>query len=212
MRDEIREKLRIELESCAMGIDEPKVMYILIESRKLLELDGYPDKYKVMRFYCDWVAHPGLDRAGAGTFLQEADAIIARIKQGATKKEIQDQIFELISFQKLASEMRQFCVDYGLPTNISDVTRQRTEFFARYAQIIQNCPLRYEGKKVSLKHIKRLTISTPDMAGFKPEVKDAPIKPFGIKFKIEMTDPDQVVVWQSTFEFSRISLVEVSSR
>ena len=133
--------------------------------RKMLEHDNFPENYGTMKFYCDWVVHPKVDGPGAGRFLEEADSIVARIKNGAAHKDVEAEILELISFQKLASEMRRFCVDYGLPTNVSEVIRQRIEFFDCYIRIIHNCPLRYEGANVDLKHIKKLTISMLDMKG-----------------------------------------------
>jgi len=33
------------LESCALGIDEPKVTYVLVEMPKLLEHDNFPENY-----------------------------------------------------------------------------------------------------------------------------------------------------------------------
>jgi hypothetical protein len=57
------------------------------------------------------------------------------------------------------------------------------------------------GDKVDLKHIKKLTISMMDMRDFKPEVADTPVRAFGVRFDIEMKDPDQSIRWQSTFEF-----------
>jgi hypothetical protein len=201
MKGEIRDKLRVMLESCALGMDEAKVTYILVEMRKILEHDNFPDVYKTMKFYCDWVVHSKLNGPGAGRFLEEADNIIARIKDGAPHKDVEAEIVELISFQRLASEMCQFCEDYGLPTNVCDVMKQRIQFFDCYLRVIHNCPLRYEGDKVDLKHVKKLTISTLDMKDVEPEVADSPLGAFGVKFDIEMTDPDQRISWQSTIEF-----------
>ncbi len=79
--------------------------------------------------------------------------------------------------------------------------KQRVQFFDYYLRIIQNCPLEYEGDKIDLKHIKKLTISIVDMKDFKPEVAGSPLRPFGVKLDIEMKDPDQKIFWQSTFEF-----------
>ncbi len=87
MKDEIRDKLRVALESCALGMNEPMVTYILVEMRKILEHDEFPLKYSTMKFYCDWVVHPKLTRTGAGRFLEEVDTIVARIKNGASREE-----------------------------------------------------------------------------------------------------------------------------
>lgn len=106
MKDEIRDKLRVMLESCALGIDEPKVTYILVEMRKLLEHDSLRENYRTMKFCCDWVVRPKLDGPGAGRLLEEADSIIGRIKNRAAHKDVEAEIFELISFQKLSYEMR----------------------------------------------------------------------------------------------------------
>jgi hypothetical protein len=58
-RHAIVEKLHGHL---AGGIDnEPAVVYLLVELRKLLELDGRKQEFPLLNFYGNWVVHTRLD-------------------------------------------------------------------------------------------------------------------------------------------------------
>jgi len=49
------------------------VVHVLIQIRKVLEHDGKPAKYEVLKFFCDWVAHPKLAGTGARRVLRLLD-------------------------------------------------------------------------------------------------------------------------------------------
>ena len=69
MTDEIIRKLKTLLDQ---GIcSEAEVVYLLVGIRKLLERDGRLKRtYPKLKFYCDWVLHPELDRKDAREILE----------------------------------------------------------------------------------------------------------------------------------------------
>ena len=46
----------------AIPTSEEDVVYILSKVRKLLEMEGYPKEYRLLKFYCDFALHIKIDR------------------------------------------------------------------------------------------------------------------------------------------------------
>ena len=68
----------------AAGVDsEERVVYLLVELRKLMELNGDFDNYPALKFYCDWVAHPSMDRVPAGRIVELFDRYEHLLHDGA---------------------------------------------------------------------------------------------------------------------------------
>jgi len=82
----LKRKLNDAIGACKTSISEERVLYIMVGIRKLLEDEHLCRKYRVLKFYCDWVAHTKLDRVGAGNFLKQIDDIIGEMKNGAQRR------------------------------------------------------------------------------------------------------------------------------
>src|ERR1700722_19466113 len=63
MKDDIKAKLRKVLTRPISS--EEQVVYIMVELRKLMEINGDADNFPSLLFHCDWVAHPVMDRKAA---------------------------------------------------------------------------------------------------------------------------------------------------
>ena len=59
MRPDILTKLAAEFRHPI--VSERQVVYIMVQLRKLIELNGDGGQYKALKFHCDWVAHPLLN-------------------------------------------------------------------------------------------------------------------------------------------------------
>jgi hypothetical protein len=79
-------------------------MYLMVEIRKVLE---HENRGGLLRFYSDWVVHTKMDRNPAQDIYNKISADNAESSQ-------------IISFNKLKSEMRTFLVDRNLPTELTD--------------------------------------------------------------------------------------------
>ncbi|GEM_PF-2206926 len=53
--------LKVFLENKSKLTQRNEVVYLLVRIRKILDLDG-SNRYKTLRFYCNWVLHTKLDK------------------------------------------------------------------------------------------------------------------------------------------------------
>jgi hypothetical protein len=63
MKPDIIAKLAKELKEPVSS--EPQVVYLMVELRKLIELNGDSANYPALKFHCDWIAHPILQGQAA---------------------------------------------------------------------------------------------------------------------------------------------------
>lgn len=63
MKPDIIAKLAKELKEPISS--EPQVVYLMVELRKLIELNGDGANYPALKFHCDWIVHPILQGQAA---------------------------------------------------------------------------------------------------------------------------------------------------
>jgi len=98
-KDILSQKINRELSNLPIDT-EPRVMYLLIEVRKVLDYEG---GYELLRFYCNWVAHINMSRP---------------IAQKIFDKISDDENVEssrIITFDKLREELGDFFDKHDLP-------------------------------------------------------------------------------------------------
>lgn len=154
-RAAIEEKLHRQLSSKA-PLTEARVVYILVETRKLLEREGELCKYPTLRFYSDWAMHTSMDRAGAQRILSLFDKAHPMLSSNqelphTLEREITDTT-NLCFFER---DFDQFLTDYNLPKDI--LHNRWTKFLHSYAAVIEDCPLTATGN--NLRNIKSVTLS-----------------------------------------------------
>jgi hypothetical protein len=154
-RSAIEEKLNRQLSSKA-PLTETRVVYILVETRKLLELQGELSKYPALRFYCDWALHTNMDRAGAQRILRLFDRAHPVLCAGQTLPQHLDrEITETTNLRLFKRDFEKFLKDYNLPKEI--LTARWTKFLHSYAAVIEDCPLTVKGN--NLTNIKSVTLT-----------------------------------------------------
>ena len=109
--DILSQKIHRELSNLPIDT-EPRVMYLLVEIRKILEHDNVKNTF--LGFYCDWVVHTKMDRAFAKKVFAEIDD-----ENSAVGHHIK-------SFNLLKNELKTFFENYGLPVNL---ITEHWEFF-----------------------------------------------------------------------------------
>jgi hypothetical protein len=134
---------------------EERVVYLLVELRKLMELNGDFDRYPALRFYCDWVAHPSMDRGlarrivecfdryeqlrhdgafDAGRQVAEADwAVLAELRE----------TLELTNFER---ELVLYLGAHVLEEPPFETWGSWIRFLTLYVAVIQDCPLKCLGR------------------------------------------------------------------
>ena len=71
MRADIVDKLNHELTQPIES--EGQVVYLLVEIRKLLELNQDSGSFETLKFCCDWIAHPLLTGSMAQKIVRQFD-------------------------------------------------------------------------------------------------------------------------------------------
>jgi hypothetical protein len=154
-RDAIETKLDRQLSSKA-ALTETRVVYILVETRKLLERQGELNKYPALRFYCDWALHTSMNRAGAERILRLFDEAHPLLCSHQTlPQHLQREITETTNLRLFERDFEQFLTDYNLPKDI--LYNRWTKFLHSYAAVIEDCPLTVKGN--NLRNIKSVTLT-----------------------------------------------------
>ncbi len=117
MENSIINKINDEI---ASGIDkECQVVYIMIELRKLLDMqrDSGNDKYKIIRFYSDWIVH-----TKKSTITSEIKEIMNKIdseiplnyKEDVSWQIYQKELMKFIYMESLKDELDEFFKEVGI--------------------------------------------------------------------------------------------------
>ncbi len=133
-----------------------RVVYILVETRKLLERQGELNRYPALRFYCDWALHTSMDRAGAQRILRlfdEAHPLLCANQE--LPRPLRHDITETTNLRYFERDYEQFLTDYNLPQDILHC--RWTKFLHSYAAVIEDCPLTVRAN--NLRNIKSVTLS-----------------------------------------------------
>jgi hypothetical protein len=187
MRDEIVEKLRRQLnrpiqDDCDA---EARVMYILGQTRKLLDKHLLEGKLSSLKFYCHWALHVDLEfERWTKPFLEVIDQHFidgfSPQGQGTSPAEAEKQraLFYLDVFR---SQFLEFLKAYDLPTDMANNDKWWFGFLTAYAGIIKDGSLVYKGD--NLKMVSRASFTMLEL----PESANARI-PFGIRWEIALKD------------------------
>src|SRR5437667_7280692 len=71
VKDDIRSNLTREFSELISS--ERQVVYILVEIRKILELNDDAEHFPALNFYCDWAAHAVMVKEGAKRIVRRFD-------------------------------------------------------------------------------------------------------------------------------------------
>ena len=154
--DAIVEKLRAALSD---EVDsECKVVYVLAESRKLLE--SYPPEAPqfALKLYCHWALHVNLHNPRHTLpFLERVDEYVASVlaRTSDIVKE-HGMLREFVFLDTFRQQFKRFLQTYDLPTNVCDEDSRWHEFLKHYAGIIEDGSLSCQAKSDSLKRLSQV--------------------------------------------------------
>lgn len=150
MEVEILNKISREL---SKGIDtEPKVLYLLAEIRKYLEMCNKKEKkdYRDLSFYCNWVLHVEMDRTPAKEILDRFESeILDSNNLDEIGKIIKKQEKDFYSFVNLKKELERFLERNNLPDELVKNSNKWIKFKKFLVEILIDCPLVNKGGRVS---------------------------------------------------------------
>lgn len=145
--------------------DEPKskrdVVHVLIQIRKMLEHDGNPPKFAVLKFFCDWVAHPKLAGTGARELLRIIDEQLPTFYGKPEDWDPKGVVSEILSFDLLRRELLAFlrAETNDLPTRWAEDDFTWKAVVQFYGDQVRDTPLVIEKNKHVLNHIRRVELA-----------------------------------------------------
>ncbi len=127
-------------------VNKLQVVYILVQTRKLLELKEQKRNYEVLNLFCNWSLHARLGWEPTRKFFEEKiepcidkdweyETIKAKLKK-------ENNFFDL---SELKNELSKLLSDYGCITISSKKWRS---FIRILLEVLEECPVEYESDKI----------------------------------------------------------------
>ncbi len=185
----IEDKLRTVLSG---DIDsECKVLYVLAESRKLLEKYPPDPVPFALKLYCHWALHLDLRNViHTRPFLERVDEYVGILLSGKNNVPVEYNMHrELALLGTFREEFKKFLQAYKLPTAICDENTQWHNFLTHYAGIIEDGSLECKASddKLKLKHIESVKFR-------KGQPTQGSYLPFNLSWEIHLLQGDPITV------------------
>jgi hypothetical protein len=170
MKPDIITKLAQELEE-PIG-SERQIVYIMVELRKLIELNGDGAKYPALKLHCDWVAHPILQGQAAQEIVRLFDQyqkIMDEAAQGgeqAGDMAFMGRLGPTLTMTNFRNQLNTYLRSQGLDPSIPNDNGNWANFLTYYARVIEDCPLRCVSQ--GLKYTDEVTLKVIDVAPADP--------------------------------------------
>lgn len=210
-KDLIVSKLRLELGQ--EFVSERQVLYVLAETRKILEVTRSEEEYPNLRFFCDWALHTRMSRKNAQLVLRNFDEAhsLARsgVKQDDLPADLLARIHDTMLGKTFRMEFELFLVEHELPTNLTSVAVQWVIFMGLYTEIIQEAVLEVPPeKRESFSNITGIKVSK--IKSFRIEGPDNEIIVFGVQWEVQSKGAPDVGRWQMAFTLDKDQLKQGS--
>jgi hypothetical protein len=119
---------------------ERQVVYILVETRKLIEKNRLANKFEALGLHCNWAVHTELSKGQARTLLAGLNKHYSEILSKGQAKEAIQKIGERLGLEPFRVEFRQFLELLGLYKEFCDGDSWLA-FLYHYSQVIRDCLL-----------------------------------------------------------------------
>lgn len=153
MTDELLRKIQYALDRRLTN--EMKVVYLLVELRKLMDREAYKDP--VLRMFTNWVVHTSLENQAAGStlILHEFDELMREIFEHRTGRLPPALHTSLGPFREsLILFFKHFHLSAKFVTDRAEWKR----FGKLYCSIVSECPVVFTASKIKLKYIKKVEL------------------------------------------------------
>ncbi len=158
-QDQIIDKLRTTLSNAVD--DEYKVVYLLCETRKLIEKYPPDPPPFALKLYCHWALHVDLTHPGTTfQFLQHVDRFAAGVLAGKTDIVQEHRMFrEFLFLDTFRKQFSQLLASYGLPTAVCDEDERWFVFLTHYAGVIEDGSLSCEDNTGRLTLVRKVVLT-----------------------------------------------------
>ena|ERR1041385_655474 len=152
-RDALHDKLGRALQEPIAS--EAQVVYIIVELRKLMELNGHTEDdspYFALNFYCSWAVHTKMSRSGAKRIVERFNVYQKTLDATTSSGDLAvtipqedlkalaklDDTLKLSSFR---DQLGKYLKAENLSNDIATDDAQWVNFLKYYLRVIEDCPL-----------------------------------------------------------------------
>lgn len=159
MRPDIVAKLSAEL--LLDLASERQIVYILVETRKLLELGGVKENFPTLTFCCDWAVHPKLQ----GRFAQQVIKYFDDYQDIFENKGVMPQdydfgdLFRITKHVDFRNQLIAFLEANGVDCRRLGDDTYWARFVRLYSAVIEDCPLEVKATGLSICHVAKVLVS-----------------------------------------------------
>jgi hypothetical protein len=171
---------------------ECQVVYILAESRKLLETCP-PDPFPfALKLYCHWALHVDLEYPGTTLpFLERVETFAASVLEGNSDMLREHRMLrEFVFLDTFRQQFGQFLQAFNLPTAVCDEDSRWNEFLTHYAGVIEDGSLSCKAKANSLKLVSEVVFTKGRIRA----ASENTYIPFGLAWTIILLDGRKLTV------------------
>ena len=163
-KSEIARKLSLELAK-RDALTEPRVVYVLVQARKLLEMMNDSD-FETLKFYCDWVLHVKLDRKGASNVIKLFESIQKAADEGNVELYESRSMWlfgQVLSADTFRNQLIDVFSRNEIPAEVFNDNATWYDFLRCYGAIIHGVPLELQVK--SGNQITRVIVTREENRG-----------------------------------------------
>lgn len=144
---------------------EGQIVYIMVELRKLIELNGDGARIAALKFHCDWVAHPVLQGSQAQDIVRLFDKYqkledTKPVAQDRPDMSFMKQLGPVLTMSNFRNELGAYLRSQQLDPSIPNDNDKWAMFLMHYAGVIEDCPLRCVSQR--LKYVDEVTLKLLD--------------------------------------------------
>jgi hypothetical protein len=157
MRPAVEQKI-IDLASPELMLSESEVSHLMTLCRKYLEHTRHePERFPILKFFCDWALHISIDRSLAGMeILKRLNDTLVEVAPIPDSDLIMNRLTAVVSFQELRHEMGELFQCIGVPSALDRAQDRWTNFAKHLIEIIRDCPLQIGDLRRMSSTVRRL--------------------------------------------------------
>jgi hypothetical protein len=144
---------------------ERQLVYIMVELRKLIELNADGANYPALKFHCDWIAHPLLQGQAAQEIVRLFDQyqeVMDEGEEGTADMSFMAQLGPTLTMTNFRNQLNRYLRSQGLDPSIPNDNGNWSNFLTYYAGVIEDCPLRCVSQ--GLKYTDEVVLKVLDVA------------------------------------------------
>ena len=147
---------------------------VLIDTRTLLELVGEADRYRILKFHCDWILHPALNNKRVQAIIKAVDDECVRSVTklglqdwpdkigsdffGPVSQEFMQELLGRFTFHKFETELCHFMERHKVATLADPALGTYRGFEVAYCQLIEDRTWEYANKQHPTRYVNGVQV------------------------------------------------------